>query len=90
MMTNSTDEIIVELLANEKTMEEIRTEFEISRAYLYAINSGRKCHMEGFKYPIRKLGGLLDPNSANQKQKARVLRDNMEPEETYTLHLPNE
>ena len=90
MMTNSTDEIIVELLANEKTMEEIRTEFGISRSYLYSINSGRKCHMERFKYPIRELEGLLDPNSAKQKQKARVLRDNMEPEETYTLHLPNE
>jgi len=89
-MTNSTDEIIVELLANEKTMEEIHTEFEISRAYLYAINSGRKCRMEGFKYPIRELEGLLNPNSAKQKQKARAIRDNMEPEETYTLHLPNE
>ena len=89
-MTNSTDEIIVELLADEKTMEEIRTEFEISRAYLYAINSGRKCRMEGFKYPVRELEGLLDPNSAKQKQKVRAIRDNMEPEETYTLHLPNE
>ena len=87
-MKNSTDEIIVELLANERSMEEIYTEFEISRAYLYAINSGRKCHMEGFKYPVRKLDGLLDPNSERQKQKARAIRDNMEPLETYTLHLP--
>jgi len=46
--------------------------------------------MEGFKYPVRELEGLLNPNSANQKQKARAIRDNMEPEETYTLHLPNE
>jgi len=87
-MKNSTDEIIVELLANERSMEEIYTEFEISRAYLYAINSGKKYRMEGFKYPVRKLDGLLDPNSEHQKQKARAIRDNMEPLETYTLHLP--
>ena len=89
-MTNSTDEIIVELLANEKTMEEICTEFEISRAYLYAINAGRKCPIEGFQYPIRKLTMGLDVNSGRQKQRARAIRDNMEPEETYTVHLPNE
>ena len=87
-MKNSTDEIIVELLANERSMEEIYTEFEISRAYLYAINSGRKHRMNGFKYPVRELTGQLDPNSERQKQKANATEANMEPLETYTLHLP--
>jgi len=58
-MRNSTDEIIVELLANERSMEEIYTEFEISRAYLYAINSGKKYRMEGFKYPLGNWMGCL-------------------------------
>ena len=87
-MKNSTDEIVVELLANEKTAEEIYTEFEISREKLQAINTGKLYPMEGFQYPIRKLTRPINPDSERQKQKARVLDENMEPRETYTLHLP--
>ena len=88
-MTNSTDEIIVELLANEKTMEEIYSEFRISRETLYAINTGKKYPMEGFRYPVRKLNrNPVNPNSLRQQQKEKMIDENMEPKETYVMHLP--
>ena len=80
------DEIIVELLADELSMIEIAKEFGVSRCFIYAINSGKKHKMENFKYPIRELDGQIDENSERQKQKARAILYNMEPETTYTIH----
>ena len=49
------DEIVVELLANEVTMNDISDEFGVSVSNIYSINSGKRFRMEGFKYPIRKM-----------------------------------
>ena len=82
------DELIVELLAKELSMNKIAKEFRVSRAMVYAINNGDKHRMDNFKYPIRELKGQLDKNSGRQQMKARAIEENMEPMETYTLHLP--
>ena len=82
------DELIVELLANELTLNNIAKEFGVSRGLVYAINNGQKHKMDNFKYPIRELDGQLDKNSERQQMKARAIEENMEPMETYALHLP--
>ena len=48
------DEIVVELFANEVTMNDISDEFGVSVSYIYNINCGKRFRMEGFNYPIRK------------------------------------
>ena len=84
------DEIVVELLAKERTMQEIYKEFGISRYTLNDINTGKKFPMEGFRYPIRKQNAHpIDPNSKSQKRRDRVVAENGEPAQTYTLHRPN-
>ena len=90
-LADKVDEIVVELLAKERTMAEIYVEFEISRETLGAINTGKKYPMEGFRYPIRRLNSNpINPNSKRQKQKEKMIDENVEPRETYTLHLPCE
>ncbi len=49
------DEIVVELLANEVTINDISDEFGVSVSYIYNINCGKRFKIEGFKYPIRKM-----------------------------------
>ena len=49
------DEIVVELLANEVTMNDISDEFAVRVSNIYSIKSGKRFRMEGFKYPIRKM-----------------------------------
>ena len=49
------DEIIVELLANEFSMQEIAKEFGVSRYYVNNINLGIHGTIEGFRYPIRSV-----------------------------------
>ena len=50
-----TDQIIVELLANEFSMQEIAKEFGVSRYYVNNINLGIHGTIEGFRYPIRSV-----------------------------------
>ena len=52
---DQTDEIIVELLANEFSMKEIAKEFGVSRYYVNNINLGIHGTIEGFRYPIRSV-----------------------------------
>ena len=52
---DQTDEIIVELLANEFSMQEIAKEFGVSRYYVNNINLGIHGTIEGFRYPIRSV-----------------------------------
>jgi len=49
------DEIIVELLANEFSMQEIAKEFGVSRYYVNDVNQGNRGKIEGFRYPVRSV-----------------------------------
>ena len=49
------DEIIVELLANEFSMQEIAKEFGVSRYYVNNINLGIHGTIDGFRYPVRSV-----------------------------------
>ena len=49
------DEIIVELLANEFSMQEIAKEFGVSRYYVNNINLGIHGKIGGFRYPVRSV-----------------------------------
>jgi DNA invertase Pin-like site-specific DNA recombinase len=50
-----TDQIIVELLANELTPHEIAKEFGVSYQLVYGINNGRYGRIPGFNYPVRRM-----------------------------------
>ena len=73
-----TDQIIVELQANELTPQEIAKEFGVSKQLVYGINNGRYGRIPGFNYPVRRM-------SAKLKEKPT----DMEPwmEEFYEVNL---
>ena len=50
-----TDQIIVELQANELTPHEIAKEFGVSKQLVYGINNGRYGRIPGFNYPVRRM-----------------------------------
>ena len=54
-----TDQIIVELLANELTPHEIAKEFGVSYQLVYGINNGRYGRIPGFYYPVRRMTAKL-------------------------------
>jgi len=47
------DEIMVELYADELSMNEIAKEFDISIRHLYNINDGQRWQLPNFHYPVR-------------------------------------
>ena len=50
-----TDQIIVELQANDLTPHEIAKEFGVSYQLVYGINNGRYGRIPGFNYPVRRM-----------------------------------
>ncbi len=80
-------ELMVELYANELSMEEIMAEFGISKSFLYSINAGKKHPIEDYKYPIRQ---VHQKNEATQHRLDKLIELNMEPPQTYTIHLPEQ
>ena len=57
-----TDQIIVELQANELSVQEIAKEFGVSRYYVNNINQGKYGRIPSYSYPIRMV-------SAKRKEK---------------------
>jgi len=47
------DEIMVELYADELSMNDIAKEFDISIRHLYNINDGQRWQLPNFHYPVR-------------------------------------
>jgi AraC-like DNA-binding protein len=56
------DQIIVELHANELTMQEIAEEFGVSTSYIYEVNQGKYGRIPNYSYPVRV-------SSAKRKEK---------------------
>ena len=48
------EEIMVELSANELTVNEIAEEFGVSRQYIHGINIGMYGNIRGYNYPVRR------------------------------------
>ena len=78
-------ELMVELYANELSMEEIMAEFGISKSFLYSINAGKKYPIEDYNYPIRR---VHQKNEVTQHRLDKLIELNMEPPQTYTINLP--
>tara|TARA_R100001244_G_scaffold106742_1_gene79199 strand:- start:133 stop:381 length:249 start_codon:yes stop_codon:yes gene_type:complete len=49
------EEIMVELSANELTVNEIAKEFGVSRQYVHGINIGMYGNIPGYNYPVRRM-----------------------------------
>jgi len=49
------EEIMVELYANELTMQEIAEEFGVSRQCIHDINTGMYGNIPGYNYPVRRM-----------------------------------
>jgi hypothetical protein len=49
------EEIMVELSANELTMQEIAEEFGVSRQCIHDINTGMYGNIPGYNYPVRRV-----------------------------------
>jgi len=57
-------ELMVELYANELSMEEIMAEFGISKSFLYSINAGKKHPIEDYKLSMVEIGNEFGVSKA--------------------------
>ena len=49
------DQIIVELQANEFSVEKIAKEFGVTTSYVWQINNGTYGTIRGYNYPVRRI-----------------------------------
>ena len=78
-------EIIIELQADEWTLDRIASEFGISRCLVSEINAGNMHRVTGFQYPARP---RLKKSLRKKQAEMEFYRDELDLDNTYTLHYP--